>query len=105
MSGTGKAWVVLLSAGLAAATARWWLGAKRAGRGDPQVLLLDDSASPAPFALSLLQETPQFGQDQSGKPFAMIEDQNVRREGGLTAATPMTLSESEPDASGATKKE
>ena len=71
------------------------MGAPEPGSGSrpPSGMLLDDSAVPAPFALTQAQELPPFGTDDDERPLAMAEDRQERPRGGRAANTPVPIVE------------
>ena len=68
---------------------------KNAGTVDKS-MLLDESVTPAPYALVRLQEQPVFQTDDTGKPFATIDDLDDRGDKTLTGDNPLTIQELMP---------
>ena len=56
-------------------------------------MLLDESATPAPYALIRIQEQPVFKIDYTGKPFATMEDIDDRSEKFLIDDSPLIIQE------------
>jgi hypothetical protein len=63
---------------------------------DGIAMLLDESATPAPFALSNLQEEPIFQTDDTGKQFATADDLEDRGDDTLTEKNLVIIEELEP---------
>jgi len=68
---------------------------KNAGTAD-NAMLLDESVTPAPYALIRLQEQPVFQIDDTGKPFATIDDLDDRGDKVLTDDNPLIIQELRP---------
>jgi len=72
-----------------------WFGASnKNARTADSAMLLDESATPAPYGLTRLQERPVFQIDDRGRPFAMIDD---RSDKVLTDDNPLTIQELRPN--------
>lgn len=69
---------------------------KNAGAVDT-AMLLDKSATPAPYALIRLQERPVFQIDDRERPFAMIDDLDDRSDKTRVSDNPLSIQELEPN--------
>jgi hypothetical protein len=81
-----------LVAGLLAGLA-WFRSKSQTRRMGDSALLLDDSATPAPYGLSPLQEPPVFEEDESGRPFTALADLDARESLVSAAGKPGTIDE------------
>ena len=75
----------------------WFRSKKQKRDAGEGTLLLDDSATPAPYALSPLQERPVFEADEHGRPFATVEDLDARDDSVSVGSKPLTIDESKAE--------
>lgn len=91
---TGRTGAVIAGSLAGLAWLRSRVKKRRTGDG---ALLLDDSATPAPYPLSQLHESPGFEVDESGRPFATVEDLDAPGRGVSAPSRPSTIDESIAD--------